>query len=126
MSGQPLNHQLTALHACLAWTGRTAPAYRLYALADTTPPKPGLVRVVAGGAPIALEVWELDATAFGRFVAAVPSPMCIGTVALETGEDVKGFLCEPAALAGAEDITSFGGWLAYLQVQSTDGAPARG
>jgi allophanate hydrolase len=121
LSGQPLNQQLTALRSRLVWTGRTAPVYRLYALAYTTPPKPGLVRVAAGGAAIALEVWELDAASFGRFVAAVPSPMCIGTVALETGEDVKGFLCEPAALAGAEDITGFGGWRNFCEERSRAG-----
>jgi allophanate hydrolase len=30
---------------------------------------------------------------------------------------VKGFICEPSAVSdssGATDITSFGGWLAYL------------
>ncbi len=118
LSGQPLNHQLTSLGARLGWTGRTAPTYRLYALANTTPPKPGLVRVAMEGASIQVEVWELGAAAFGRFVARVPAPMCIGTVTLETGEEVKGFLCEPVALAGASDITNFGGWREYLQPRS--------
>jgi allophanate hydrolase len=80
-----------------------------------------MVRVAAGGAPVAVEVWELDATAFGRFVAAVPSPMCIGTVNLETGEQVKGFLCEPDALAGAEDITACGGWRNFCEARSRAG-----
>ena len=34
---------------------------------------------------------------------------------LATGESVKGFLCEPAALAGAIDITAHGGWRAFLK-----------
>ena len=67
------------------------------------------------GAAIALEVWEMSATAFGRFVADVPAPLCIGTINLANGESVKGFLCEPAALADARDITSHGGWRAYLK-----------
>ena len=113
LSGLPLNHQLTDRGARLVWTGTTAPSYRLYALPNTTPPKPGLVRVAANGAALALEVWELSISAFGSFVAAVPPPLCIGTVTLSTGESVKGFLCEPAALVGAEDITHFGGWRAY-------------
>ena len=113
LSGLPLNPQLTERGACLVWTGQTEPAYRLYALPNTAPPKPGLVRVAENGAAIALEVWELSTTAFGSFVAAVPPPLCIGTVTLSTGEAVKGFLCEPAALAGAEDVTHFGGWRAY-------------
>jgi allophanate hydrolase len=113
LSGLPLNHQLTDRGAHLVWTGQTTPIYRLYALPNTAPPKPGLVRVAADGAAIALEVWELSTVAFGSFVAAVPPPLCIGTVALSTGENVKGFLCEPSAFNGADDITRFGGWRAY-------------
>lgn len=114
LSGLPLNHQLVDGGARLVWTGTTAPNYRLYALPDTLPPKPGLVRVNDAGAAIAVEVWELELRHFGRFVAAVPPPLCIGNVTLANGETVKGFLCEPAALAAARDITSHGGWRRYL------------
>jgi allophanate hydrolase len=114
LSGLPLNSQLTERNAQLVWSGNTTPDYRLYALPNTTPPKPGLVRVHDHGTAIALEVWELSVAAFGSFVAAVPPPLCIGTVQLANGESVKGFLCEPAALAGAEDISTHGGWRAYL------------
>jgi allophanate hydrolase len=112
LRGQPFHHQLTDLGAKWVADTRTAPCYRLYALADTSPPKPGLVRVDSGK-PIAVEVYRLTFEAFGRLVAGVPAPMCIGTVVLEHGA-VAGFLCEPAAIAGATDITSFGGWQAYL------------
>ncbi len=115
LSGLPLNHQLIERGARLAWSGTTAPQYRLYALPGTTPPKPGMVRVTEDGAAVAVEVWELSSAAFGGFVAAVPPPLCIGSVTLATGEVVKSFLCESAALAGAEDITAFGGWRAYLR-----------
>ncbi len=121
LSGLPLNHQLTERGARLAWSGRTAPDYRLYALPHSAPPKPGLVRVAAGGAAIAVEVWELPVAAFGGFVAAVPPPLCIGTVALENGEEVKGFLCEAAAVGSARDITAFGGWRAFLSSEKTAG-----
>ena len=114
LSGLPLNSQLTTLGARLSWSGNTAPSYRLYALPATVPAKPGLKRVGAGGRAIAVEVWELSAEAFGQFVAAVPAPMCIGTVTLETGEAVKGFLCEPIAVENAKDISDYGGWRAYL------------
>ena len=118
LSGQPLNGQLTSLDARLVRQCRTAPSYRLFALANTKPPKPGLERTADGvGAPIAVEVWEMTAAAFGTFVAAIPAPMGIGAVKLEDGEEVKGFICEPIALAGARDITSFGGWLNYLRSQ---------
>lgn len=114
LSGQPLNSQLTDLNARLVRTCRTAPCYRLYALANTKPAKPGLVRMVAAGEAIEVEIWEMTPDSFGRFVAAVPMPMAIGTMRLEDGEEVKGFLCEPCAVHGARDITEFGGWRAYL------------
>jgi allophanate hydrolase len=82
----------------------------------TEPPKPGVVRVDSGegGAALEVEVWALDAGAFGTFVAAVPAPLTIGTVELADGTSVKGFLCEPHATVGAEDITPYGGWRAWL------------
>ena len=102
LSGQPLNHQLTSRQATLVRTVRSASDYRLYALAGTTPPKPGLVRAPGFSGPgIELEVWSLGREAFGSFVAEVPAPMTIGTAELEDGTRVKGFSCEPAALEGA-------------------------
>jgi allophanate hydrolase len=115
LSEQPLNHQLTGRGARFLTTTRTLDSYKLYALAGTTPPKPGLVRVGSGGASIEVEVWELSAAAFGSFVSEVPPPLAIGTLELEDGSSVKGFVCEPRALDGALDITSFGGWRGYLR-----------
>ena len=117
LSGMPLNHQLTSRNARLLRATRTAARYKLYALANTTPPKPGLVHVGDhgdGGAAIAVEVWALSVEAFGAFVAEVPAPLAIGTAELEDGTTVKGFVCEPRAIAGATDITHFGGWRAYI------------
>jgi allophanate hydrolase len=113
LSGQPLNHQLTSLDAALVRTCRTANSYRLYALLGTIPPKPGLLRSKDGSA-IEVEVWEMNTTAFGKFVAAIPPPLTIGTIQLEDGQAVKGFLCESYATEGARDITSFGGWRKFL------------
>ena len=115
LQGQPLNHQLTTRGAKLVRAPRSAKDYRLYALAGTTPPKPGLVRTPGFAGPgIELEVWSLTHVAFGSFVAEVPAPMVIGTVELEDATRVKGFLCEPSALEGSAEITTFGGWRAYL------------
>lgn len=110
----PLHWQLTSRDARLVRRCRTAPAYRLYAMANATPPKPALVHVGEGGAAIEIEVYELGLAAFGGFVAEVPAPLAIGTVTLEDGTEVKGFVAEPRALAGAEDITALGGWRAYM------------
>ncbi|MEZ0265801.1 MAG: allophanate hydrolase [Phycisphaerae bacterium] len=115
LSGMPLNHQLTSRGARLVRACRTAKAYRLYVLPNTTPAKPGMVRGAAGGAAIEVEVWALSSAAFGAFVAEIPpGPLCIGTVELEDGQTVKGFLCEPHAVEGAGEITTLGGWRAYV------------
>jgi allophanate hydrolase len=114
LSGEPLNHQLTSVGGRLVRACRTSPRYKLFALPDTTPPKPGMVHVVGdGGAAIEVEVWALPPDAFGLFVARVPAPLCIGSVELDDGSRASGFLCEPYALAKAREISSFGGWRAY-------------
>jgi allophanate hydrolase len=113
LSGMPLNPQLTERGARLVGEARTAPRYRLYAL-DTTPPKPGVVRVEDDGASLPGESWALSPAALGTFLAAIPQPMALGEVELEDGRSVVGFLCEPIALEGARDITATGGWRAYV------------
>lgn len=112
--GMPLHWQLTSRDARLADSTMTAPAYCLYAMADTVPPKPALVHVGAMGGAIAVEVYELPMAAFGSFVTEVPAPLAIGSVTLASGEVVKGFVAEPRAIEGAEDITHLGGWRAYI------------
>jgi allophanate hydrolase len=114
LTGLPLNGQLTERGAVLRECTRTALLYRLYALPGTTPPKPGLVRVGAGGHAVEVEVWELPLDQVGSFLALVPSPLSLGTLQLSGGRSVHGFLCEPLALEGATDISRHGGWRAYL------------
>ena len=113
LKDMPLHWQLTSRGARFVGEAKTTPAYRLYAMADSVPPKPALVHS-SDGAAIALEIYELDMAAFGSFVADVPPPLAIGTVTLEDGSLVKGFVAEPRAMTGAEDITSLGGWRAYV------------
>lgn len=113
LSGMPLNVQLTQRDAVRVEQTVTAPCYRLYALADTEPPKPGLART-AQGAAIHLELWDIPLARFGEFVAEIPVPLGIGTLLLADGRRVKGFICEAWALEGATDITEFGGWRNYL------------
>jgi len=123
LSGMALNGELKALGGRLLEATATAPDYKLYALRGATPPKPGMLRVEAGaGSSIELEVWALSAAAFGKFVAAIPPPLSIGTIRLADGSGVKGFLVEPAAIAGARDISHFGGWRAFM---AEEAAPAK-
>ena len=114
MSGMPLNGELTSLGARFLESAATAPSYRLFALNDKPPARPGMLRVANDGASIALEIWALPAEGFGRFVAAIPAPLSIGTLTLADGRAVKGFLAESDAVNGARDISSFGGWRAFV------------
>lgn len=118
LTGQPLNTQLIERKARLLRTARTAPGYSFFALANTTPPKPGLVFDGSGAGNIEVEIWEMDEASFGSFVALIPPPLGIGTIKLADGSLVKGFLCEAHAVAGALDITQFGGWRAWREART--------
>jgi allophanate hydrolase len=115
LDGQPLNHQLTDRGGRLVTTTETAPIYRMFVL-PTDPPKPGLLRVVdgeLGAGAVEVEVWDLAPAAFASFVDEIPSPLGIGRVVLDDDTEVAGFVCEPYALNGAQEITSYGGWRAF-------------
>ena len=115
LSGMPLNGELRMRNARFMEETQTTADYRLYALAGGDVPKPGMLRVADGeGSAITVEVWALTAEEFGRFVACVPPPLSIGNVRLAGGSSAKGFLVEATAVNGARDISSFGGWRAYM------------
>ncbi|MBX3666112.1 MAG: allophanate hydrolase [Burkholderiales bacterium] len=113
LSGMPLHHQLTNIGARLRAATRTAATYRLHALKGAAPARPGLVRA-AGGAAIEVEVYDVPAAAVGGFLAGIPQPLGLGRIELQDGSWVTGFICEPAALQDAEDITAYGGWRGYM------------
>jgi allophanate hydrolase len=82
------------------------------------PRKPGLLRVGMGrGAAIEVELWAMPPEAFGRFVAAVPAPLSIGSLTLRDGRLVKGFLVEAEAVRNAQDISAFGGWRSFMRAE---------
>ena len=114
LKDMPLHWQLTSRDANFVGAFETAPTYRLYAMADSVPPKPALIHS-DDGAAIKVEVYELDVAAFGSFVVEVPAPLAIGTVNLADGSSVKGFVSEPRATTGATDINHLGGWRAYIE-----------
>lgn len=114
LTGMPLNFQLTTRNAVRVEQTRTANDYKLYALANTQPPKPGLVKA-EGGSSIIVELWDIPLARFGEFVAEIPAPLGIGTLQLADGRSVKGFICEPWAIATATEVTSFGGWRSYIE-----------
>jgi allophanate hydrolase len=115
MDGLPFNRQLRDRGGYLVRSTRTAAHYRLFALPGGPPLRPGLVRLRNGGTSIDVEVWAVRSADFGSFVESVPAPLGIGTIELQDGEHVLGFLCESYATDGAVDITHLGGWRAYLK-----------
>jgi allophanate hydrolase len=119
LTGMPLNDELTSPGGRLVKTCRTAKDYRLYVLPNTTPPKPGLIREPGfEGGGLEVEVWALPAGAFGTFVQRIPAPLGIGKLTLDDGTLVSGFLCEAHAVVGAQEITSLGGWRAYIKTKA--------
>ncbi|ACE84694.1 allophanate hydrolase [Cellvibrio japonicus] len=119
LTGMPLNVQLQERKALFVESTFTASHYRLFALPNTTPPKPGLIRTSGAdqavkGAEIIVELWDVPLQHFGSFVALIPAPLGIGTLTLKDGREVKGFICEGAAIEGATEITRLGGWRAYI------------
>ncbi|UJR35719.1 hypothetical protein I4U23_028469 [Adineta vaga] len=120
LSGQPLNYQLTERNGRLIRTCRTHHEYRLYALENTTPAKPGLIRKIGSQGPgIELEISALPNEHVASFIHLISSPLSIGNIYLEDEQIVKGFLVESSALDTAQDITDLGGWRSYLETINT-------
>ncbi len=125
LSGLPLNGELTRAGAEFLEAVRTAPDYRMFALAGLTE-RPGLVRVEEGqGTAVEGEIWLLPPEGFGRFVDGIAPPLAIGSVRLEDGRLVKGFLAETEGVRGAPDISRHGGWRSYLRWKAEANAPAK-
>jgi allophanate hydrolase len=116
LAGERLHHQLTERGAALIATTTTSPRYRFHVLDEPAPARPALERV-SDGSSIEVEVWALDAAGFGTFVAGVAPPLAIGSVELADGTWVSGFVCESGGLAGATDVTEYGGWRSWRAAQ---------
>jgi allophanate hydrolase len=111
LQGQPLNWRLTERGGYLLSQTLSSADYKLYALVGGPPFRPGMVIAPKGeGCAIDVEVWLVPASEFGSFVAGIPVPLGVGTVSLQDGSQVSGFICEASGLADAEDISPFGGW----------------
>ncbi|MGH8435113.1 MAG: allophanate hydrolase [Pseudomonas sp.] len=115
LAGLPLNWQLTQRGGRLVEATRSSADYQLHALAGGPPLRPGMLRVAEGGVAIEVEVWELPSRELGSFLTGIPAPLGLGKVQLADGRWESGFICEPYGLAGATDISHFGGWRAYLK-----------
>lgn len=114
LSGMPLNWQLTDRGAVLIETTTTSESYEFYALKGDSPRRPGLKRVAEDGVVIDIEIWQMPAQNFGGFVDAIPAPLGVGKVESAKGDWITSFICEPYGFDGATNISSFGGWRAYI------------
>ncbi|KAI0547076.1 urea carboxylase [Xylaria curta] len=117
LSGFPLNSDLVCRDAKFIEATRTAARYQLFALPVTEGAirKPGLKRVTdeQQGKAIEVEVWDLPASRFADFFRTIPPPLGLGSVELDSGSYICGFICEPAGLQDATDISRYGGWRAF-------------
>ena len=73
-----------------------------------------MCRDEAAGVRIEVEVWRLHKQELGSFVSDIPAPLGIGKVELDDGRWLPGFIAEPRAVIDAQDISSLGGWRAYI------------
>ncbi len=112
LQGQPLNWQLTERGGQLQQITTSSPHYQLYALPDSK--RPAMVRDEAAGAAIEVEVWSMPHGNFGSFVDGIPAPLGIGKVELADGRWISGFICDGFGLAGAQNISGYGGWRNWL------------
>ena len=63
---------------------------------------------------MAVEVWHVPAEGIARLLLQEPPGLCIGKVRLADGSETLGVIGEPALCAGRREITSHGGWRAYV------------
>ena len=94
---------------------KTKPLYRFYDISSGNLKRPGMVRSNTEGAAIDVEVWRVPRSKVGDFLDNVKAPLTLGTVELEDGTNVKGFLCESYVSESFPEITSYGGWRDYVK-----------
>ena len=110
MRGQPGEANLAG--ATFVEEARTAPCYRLYSIRDE---HPLLIEVDEGGASIAGQLLDVPDDLWERIFAAEPPGLHFGKIELDDGRTVDGMFGEPEyAEREGVDITSSGGWAAYV------------
>ena len=111
MRGLELNPNLLQADAVFVREAFTAPCYRLWSINDRYP---AMIRVQAGGAAIALEIWEIPALGLISVLLNEPPGLTLGTILLSAGDQVLGILGESILCENHPEITAFGGWRAYV------------
>ena len=78
-----------------------------------------MIRVNESGQALAVEIYDMPLANWGSFIAGIPQPLGIGQIELADGSWVHGFSCEGYIANEAEDISEFGGWVAWLNQRSS-------
>jgi len=111
MRGLELNPNMINAGAAFVRETTTAPSYRLWSIDDR---HPAMIRVASGGVPVVVEVWAVPPEGLAKILLEEPPGLCIGKVELADSEEVLGVIGEPLLVEGQREITSYGGWRAYI------------
>ena len=115
MRGLELNPNMLAVGATFVREDATAACYRLWSIGDR---HPAMQRTSGTAASVALELWAVPPAGLASILQNEPPGLAIGKVLLRDGSVVLGVLGEPFLCEGQREITSFGGWRAYIAAKS--------
>jgi gamma-glutamylcyclotransferase (GGCT)/AIG2-like uncharacterized protein YtfP len=115
MRGLELNSNLLSVGATFVREDHTAPHYRIFSINDR---HPGMYRVASGGTAVAVELWNVPPEGLADLLRKEPPGLCIGKVALASGEEVLGVLAETILCEGQREITEHGGWRSYRSTRA--------
>ena len=115
MRGLELNPSMIDAGAVFVRETTTAPSYRLWSIDDR---HPAMIRVASGGVPVVVEVWAVPPEGLAKILLQEPPGLCIGKVKLADGEEVLGVIGEPLLVEGQREISSYGGWRAYIATKT--------
>ena len=111
MRGLELNPNLLKVGATFVREDATDACYRIWSIDDR---HPAMLRTPGQGGNIALEVWEVPLDGLAQVLLSEPPGLAIGKVVLKDKSIVLGVLGEPFLCEGKREITSYGGWRAYV------------
>jgi len=114
MRGLELEHNLIKAGAAFLREDRTAPIYRLWSVNDIHPAMIRVPKTDDKAVSVALEVWKVPAAGLAQILLGEPEGLSIGKVLLQNGETVLGVIAEPELVKGQKEISTYGGWRAYL------------
>jgi hypothetical protein len=111
MRGLELNPNMIAAGASFVREDATDACYRLWSIGDR---HPAMMRTPGEGTRVALEIWAVPPAGLAGILQNEPPGLAIGKVVLQDGGIVLGVLGEPFLCQGQREITSWGGWRAYV------------